>query len=86
MKRILIVVLSALMLSGCAEKEKEGHSSMVVTAGGEVVSAYLDGEDVTEKRKALEAQTEEAVSGFLNRERDELEFDMFFMLEQDGRR
>lgn len=84
MKRILIVVLSALMLSGCAEKEKEGHSSMVVTAGGEVVSAYLDGEDVTEERKALEVQAEEAVSGFLNRERDELEFDMFCMLEQDG--
>lgn len=84
MKRILMVVLSALMLSGCADKEKEGHSSIVVTAGGEVVSAYLDGEDVTEERKALEVQTEETVSGFLNRERDELEFDMFCMLEQDG--
>lgn len=84
MKRILIVLLFALMTSGCAEKEREGHSSMVVTAGGEVISAYLDGEDVTEERKALGVQTEEAVSGFLNRERDELEFDMFCMLEQDG--
>lgn len=84
MKRILIVVLFALILSGCAEKEKEGHSSMIVTAGGEVVSAYLDGEDVTEERKALEVQTEEAVSKFLNREREELEFDVFCMLEQDG--
>ena len=84
MKRFLIVVLSALVLSGCEKNEKEGHSSLVVTAGGEVVSAYLDGEDVTKERKALEVQTEEAVSGFLNRERDELEFDMFCMLEQDG--
>ncbi|WP_394914928.1 hypothetical protein [uncultured Robinsoniella sp.] len=84
MKRILIVVLCALMLGGCAEKEEEGHSSMIVTAGGEVVSAYCDGEDVTDERKALEAQTEEAISRFLNREREELEFDVFCMLEQDG--
>lgn len=84
MKTILIVVLFALMLGGCAEKEEEGHSSMVVTAGGEVVSAYWDGEDVTEERKAFEVQTEEAVSRFLNREREKLEFDVFCMLEQDG--
>lgn len=57
---------------------------MIVTAGGEVVSAYWDGEDVTEERKALEVQTEEAVSRFLNRERGELEFDVFCMLERDG--
>lgn len=37
-----------------------------------------------EERKALEVQTEEAVSRFLNREREELEFDVFCMLEQDG--
>lgn len=84
MKRILIMVLFALMLGGCAEKEEEGHSSMIVTAGGEVVSAYWDGEDVTEERKALEVQTEEAVSEFLNRKREELEFNVFCMLEQDG--
>lgn len=84
MKRILIVVLFALMLGGCAEKEEEGHSSMIVSAGGEVVSAYWDGEDVTEERKALEVQTEEAVSRFLNRQREELEFDVFCMLEMDG--
>lgn len=32
----------------------------------------------------MEEQTEEAVSRFLNREREELEFDMFCMLKQDG--
>lgn len=83
MKKILIVLWFALMLSGCAEKEEEGHSSVVVTAGGEVVSAYWDGEDVTEERKALEVQTEEAVSRFLNRKREELEFDVFCMLGQE---
>lgn len=75
-----------MLLAGCApvmEKE-EGHSSMVVTADGEIISAYRDGEDVTDERRALEEQTEEAVSRFLNRERESLEFDVFCMLDQDG--
>lgn len=74
------------MLTGCAstEEKEEGHSSMIITADGEVVSAYHDGEDVTDERKALEERTEEAISRFLNREREELEFDMFCMLEEDG--
>lgn len=75
-----------LMLTGCVptEEKEEGHSSMIITADGEVVSAYRDGEDVTDERKALEEQTEEAISRFLNRGRDELKFDMFCMLEEDG--
>lgn len=84
MKRILIMVLFIVLLSGCAEKEQEGSSSIVVTAGGETFAAYCDGEDVTDERMALEEQTETAVSKFLNREREDLEFDMFCMLEQDG--
>lgn len=75
-------MLFAVVLSGCAGKKEEEYSSVVVTSGGEVVSAYLNGEDVTEERKALEAQTEEAVSRFLNREREELVFDVFCMLER----
>lgn len=75
-----------LILTGCAraEEKEEGHSSMIITADGEVVSAYRDGEDVTDERKALEEQTEEAISKFLNRNRDVLEFNMFCMLEEDG--
>lgn len=84
MKRILIVMLFVVLLSGCAKKEPEGSSSIVVTAGGETVAAYRDGEDVTDERLALEEQTETAVGKFLNREREDLEFDMFCMLEQDG--
>lgn len=84
MKRILVVTLSALVLCGCADKKEEGHSSTVVTAGGEIVSAYRDGEDVTDERRALEEQTQEAISKFLNRDREELEFEMFCMLEEDG--
>lgn len=85
MKKIIFLVI-VLMLTGCApaEEKEEGHSSMIITADGEVVSAYRDGEDVTDERKALEEQTEEAISRFLNRDRDVLEFDMFCMLEEDG--
>lgn len=85
MKKIIVLAM-VLMLMGCttAEEKEEGHSSMIVTSDGEVVSAYRDGEDVTDERKALEVQTEEAISRFLNRDREELEFDMFCMLEEDG--
>lgn len=85
MKKVIVLGM-VLALAGCAptEKQEEGHSSVAVTAGGEVVSAYRDGEDVTEERKALEIQTEEAISRFLNRDREELEFDVFCMLEEDG--
>ena len=85
MKKIIFLAM-VLMLSGCApiEEKEEGHSSMIITADGEVVSAYRDGEDVTDERKALEEQTEEAISRFLNRDRDMLEFNMFCMLEEDG--
>ena len=85
MKKIIFLVM-VLMITGCAtaEQREEEHSSMIVTADGEVVSAYRDGEDVTDERKALEEQTEEAISRFLNRDRDALKFDMLCMLEEDG--
>lgn len=85
MKKIIFLVI-VLMLTGCApaEEKEEGHSSMIITSDGEVISAYRDGEDVTDERKALEEQTEEAISRFLNRDRDVLEFEMFCMLEEDG--
>ena len=85
MKKLRFLAM-VLMLTGCApaEEKEEGHSSMIITADGEVISAYRDGEDVTNERKALEEQTEEAISRFLNRDRDVLEFDMFCMLEEDG--
>ena len=55
MKKVMVLAMM-LMLTGCAPAEgrEEGHSSMMVTANGEVVSAYRDGEDVTDRKKALE--------------------------------
>lgn len=85
MKKVIVLAMVLMLTGGVpAEEREEGHSSMVVTANGEVVSAYRDGEDVTDERKALEDQTEEAIRRFLNRDRDVLEFDMFCMLEEDG--
>lgn len=57
MKKIIFLVM-VLMLTGCAaaEEKKEGHSSMIVTSDGEVVSAYRDGKDVTDERNALESR------------------------------
>lgn len=39
---------------------------------------------MTEEGNALEEQTKEAISRFLDRDKEELEFDVFCMLEEDG--
>jgi len=87
-KRIILVfaVTVLMVVPGCSKtgKQEEEHSSTVITSGGEVVSAYRDGKDVTDERKALEEQTKDAISRFLNRDKEELEFSMFCMLEMDG--
>lgn len=85
MKKSIVLVM-VLLLAGCAqtEKQEEGHSSTIVTSGGEIVSAYVDGEDLTDERKALEEQMKDAISEFLNRDKEELEFSMFCMLGTDG--
>lgn len=71
---------------GCSqiEKQEKGHSSIVITSDKEVVLAYRDGEDVTEERNLLEEQTKDSIGRFLNRDKEELEFSMFCMLEMDG--
>lgn len=89
MKKRVILLLAATLLimpMGCAKTEEpeKGDSSTVITAGGEVISAYRNGKDVTDERNALEEQTKEAVSRFINRDKEELEFSMFCMLEMDG--
>lgn len=80
MKKRVILVLGMMLLmmaTGCGktEKQEEEHSSTVITSGGEVISSYRDGKDVTDERKALEEQTEDAISRFLNRDKEELEFE-----------
>ncbi len=87
-KRIILVLVVVLLMMAVrctrTEKQEEGHLSVAITSGGEVVSAYCNGENVTDERKALEKQTEDAISRFLNRDREELEFSMFCMLEMEG--
>lgn len=85
MKRSIILMMALLSLNSVqAEENKEGHSSMTVTVNGEIISAYYDGEEITDERNALEVQTEEAICRFLNRDREELEFNEFCMLEDEG--
>ena len=85
-KRVSFVLVVALVMlaAGCIQKEKQEYSSTVITSGGEVISAYCNEENVTDERKGLEEQTKRAVSQFLNRDKEELEFSMFCMLEMDG--
>lgn len=85
MKKIVICAL-VLMLAGCISEDKveETHSYMNITSGDELVSVYRDGEDITEERKALKGQTEEVISQFLNRKKEELEFETFCMLGEEG--
>lgn len=66
----------ALLLVGCAPVDvgREGQSSIVDTSDGENVLLCYD-EDMTNER---------AVSFFLNRDKEELEFHMFCLLARDG--
>lgn len=62
---VLVVVL-VMLAAGCTQKEEQedGYSSTVITSGGEVISAYCNGEDVTDERKALEEQTKGRLASF----------------------
>lgn len=62
------ILVLMLILTGCAPVDQN------------VVGDFSDAED----REKLEEQTEIAVSDFLNRNRDKLEFDVFCMLGDDG--
>lgn len=84
MKKYIVFVM-ALLLAGCTPVDvgREGQSSIVDTSDGENVLLYYD-EDMTNERAVLEEQTEMAVSIFLNRDKEELEFHMFCLLARDG--
>lgn len=62
------ILMLVLMLTGCAPVDQNGEDNFP---------------DV-EHRGKLEEQTEIAVSDFLNRRREDLEFAVFCMLDDDG--
>lgn len=62
------ILILVFFLFGCTSTDKK-------------VEHHLSAE---EDREKLEEQTEIAVSDFLNRSRDDLDFDVFCMLEDDG--
>ena len=62
MKKIAVILVVMVGLSGCVgEKQEKGMSSVVVMSEGKVVAAYRDGKDVTDERLALEEQTEKSI-------------------------
>lgn len=84
-KKIKVLMLTCMMfLIGYSAKEEEIHSYVNITNDGRLVTAYRDGKDITDKRVAYEMLVEESISSFLNRDRNELEFSLFCMLEEDG--
>lgn len=62
------ILILVLMLTGCASVDQDGEDNFP---------------DV-EHRGKLEKQTEIAVSNFLNRRREDLDFAVFCMLDDDG--
>lgn len=84
MKRYIVLIM-ALVLVGCtsANGGEKGHFTTADKSSGELAWPYYD-EEMTNEREELEEQTERAVSVFLNRDKDELEFRMFCLLARDG--
>lgn len=81
----MIIGIMLVVIVGCASKEKkQGFSDFITINNGEVVSAYENGVDVTEKRKELVEQVKENVAEELGVKQSELEFKDFCMLEDDG--
>lgn len=84
--KIVAVIVWVLILTiiGCSAEKEEIHSYVNITNNEKVMTVYYDGQDITGKRKAYEMLVENSISMFLNRDRKELEFSTFCMLEEEG--
>lgn len=85
MKKFIIGIL-LLLLTGCflLLEKKEKYNSFIITSDNENFTAYCNGKDVSDKRMEMKQQTEKAISKFLNRNQEDLEFSTFCMLENKG--
>lgn len=86
MRRFGIFIL-AFVLTGCsaANTDEQAHHTYATTdSDGVILSVYSDGQDVTGKESVWKQQTENAIAEFLNRPIEDLQFDRFSMLEEDG--
>lgn len=81
----MVFMLTCMMFFiGCSANEEKIHSYITITNEGRLATAFRDGKNITDKRVAYELLVEEAISSFLNRDRNELEFSLLCMLEEDG--
>ena len=85
MRRFGIFIL-AFWLTGCsaASTDEQAYHTYAITDSGGILSVYSDGQDVTGKGSVWKQQTENAIAEFLNRPIEDLQFDQFSMLEEDG--
>ena len=86
MRRFGIFIL-AFLLTGCsaASTDEQAHHTYTITdSGGVILSVFSDGQDATGKGSVWKQQTENAIAEFLNRPIEDLQFDRFSMLEEDG--
>ncbi|MFI3214700.1 MAG: hypothetical protein R3Y24_15400 [Eubacteriales bacterium] len=77
---LAIGIIVAMQLN----REQEEFSSIIAISNGQVVSAYVNGEDVIDERIELEEKVKGNVGEYYERDVDELEFKEFCMLEMDG--
>ncbi|MFI3171703.1 MAG: hypothetical protein R3Y58_04955 [Eubacteriales bacterium] len=77
---LVIGIIVAMQLN----KEQEEFSSFTTISNGQVVSAYVNGENVIDERRELEEKVKESVGEYYEREVDELVFKGFCMLEMEG--
>lgn len=82
--RIIIVIVLSIFLIGCQSQQREKNNSIITRSGEEVLSAYMNGENVTEEYKEREQRAKDTIATFLNRESSEIEFHTYCMLEMDG--
>lgn len=85
-KGLLILGLTAAFSITCYSitSDEEHYSSSIMKTGDEILSVFMNGDDVTDKYTGLEQRTKEYIARFLNRECSELEFKDYCMLEMDG--
>lgn len=76
------MLLSVVLLVGCAKEEEIGSSFLSISSG-EVVSMYVDGVNVINERNILEEKLKDNVSAYYGVAESDIHFQMFCMLETE---
>ncbi len=80
---MLFLLLSTLIIVGCTTGNEENYGSFISIANDEVVTMYVDGVDVTNERKELEDNLKTNVSQYYDKDKEDIGFQMFCMLDAE---